>query len=97
MSLKKGSLTGYLPFAISLLFCLPRRCVDWICSLLRSTKRYVLEDMWHARRVRRIRLEANTEDVVLVVSRHMQIIGAGLVVAEVQRREFEGGNMLGPL
>jgi len=49
----------------------------------------MFKDMWHARRVWRVGLEADAEDIVLIVSCHMKIIGAGLVVLEHQRRQLQ--------
>lgn len=57
----------------------------------------MFKNMGHARRIWRVRLEADAEDIVLVVSCHVQIVGAGLVVLEQQRRELQLGHMLAPL
>lgn len=43
----------------------------------------MLEYVRYASGVRRIGLESNTEDIILIISCHMQIIRARLVVLEV--------------
>ena len=43
----------------------------------------MLEYVRYASGVRRIGLESNTEDIVLIISRYMQIICACLVVLEM--------------
>lgn len=50
--------------------------------------------VWHARGVRRIRLESYAEDIVLIISCNMKIVCARLVVLKMQRRELELGDML---
>lgn len=57
----------------------------------------MLEYVRYAGGVRWICLETNTEDIVLVVSRYMQIICTRLVVLEVQRRQLKLWDMLRPL
>ena len=49
----------------------------------------MFEDVRHAGRIWRVRLEADAEDIVLVVSCHVQVISAGLVVLEQQRRQLQ--------
>ena len=44
----------------------------------------MLEDMRYSGMVRRICLEADREDIVLVLSGNMQIVGSSLVVLQVQ-------------
>ena len=48
----------------------------------------------HACGVGRVGLEANTEDIVLIFSCYVQIVGASLVVLEEQRRQLELRDML---
>lgn len=57
---------------------------------LRPAKRDMLQNMWHPRRIRRVRLESNREDIVLVFPGNVKILGSGLLVLEVQRIQFEG-------
>lgn len=54
----------------------------------------MFKDVRNASRIRRIRLEADAEDIILVVSCHVQVVGAGLVVLEHQRRQLQLGHML---
>ena len=54
----------------------------------------MLEYMRHASGVWWIRLEANTEDIVLVFSCYVQIVCARLVVLEEQCRQLKLGYML---
>ena len=54
----------------------------------------MFEDVRHSRGVGGIRLEADAEDIVLVLSRYVQVVRAGLVVCEVQGRQFELRHML---
>ena len=44
--------------------------------------------------VRRVCLEADREDIVLVFAGNMQIVGSGLVVLQVQSRQLEFRDML---
>lgn len=57
----------------------------------------MLQDMWYTSGVWRVRLEPDAEHIILVVSCHVQIVGARLVVLKVQRRELELGHMFGLL
>lgn len=57
----------------------------------------MFKDVWHARRIWRVGLEADAKDIVLVVSCHVQVIGAGLVVLEHQRRQLQLRHVLGLL
>ena len=57
----------------------------------------MLEYMRHASGVWWIRLEANTEDIVLVFSCYVQIVGARLVVLEEQCRQLQLRDVLGAL
>ena len=53
----------------------------------------MFEDVRNASRIRRVRLEPDTEDIVLVVSCHVQVVGASFVVLEHQRRQLQLGHM----
>jgi len=54
----------------------------------------MLEDMRHPRMVRWVCLEADREDIVLVFPGNMQIVGARLVVLQVQSCQLEFWDML---
>lgn len=54
----------------------------------------MLENMWDTSGVWWICLEADAEDIIAIVPCHMQIVCARLFMLEVQRREFQLGNML---
>ena len=54
----------------------------------------MLQDVWHPGVVRRVCLEADREDIVLVFAGNMQIVGSGLVVLQVQSCQLEFGDML---
>lgn len=54
----------------------------------------MLKYMRHACGVRRIRLEADTEYIVLIVPRYMQVVRSRLVMLEVQRRQLKLWYML---
>lgn len=49
----------------------------------------MFEDVWHAGRIWRVRLEPDAEDIVLIISCHVQVVGASLVVLEQQRRQLQ--------
>jgi hypothetical protein len=51
--------------------------------LFRPTERYMLQDMWHSSGVWRIRLEADAEDIVGIISCHMQIVCPRLFMLEM--------------
>jgi hypothetical protein len=70
----------YLSISISPL----QKYVLFSSLLLRSTQRDMLEYVRYASGVRRIGLESNTEDIILIISCYMQIIRACLVMLEVQ-------------
>ena len=53
----------------------------------------MFKDMRHPRGIRRVRLEADGEDVVRVIAGDVQVISAGLVVLEVEGGELEFGHM----
>lgn len=54
----------------------------------------MLQDVGDAGVIGRVRLEADGEDIVGVVARNMQIVGAGLVVLQLQCRQFQLRNVL---
>lgn len=54
----------------------------------------MFKDMRHTRGIWRVCLEADAEDIVLVVSCDVQVVGTGLVVLEEQRRQLELRHML---
>lgn len=62
--------------------------------LLRSAERNMLEYMRHASGVRRIGFESYRKDVVVIVSRYMQIVCTCFVVLKVQRRQLQFRDML---
>lgn len=53
----------------------------------------MFKDVRNTSGVGRICLEADAEDIVGVVSCYVQIVGARLVVLEVQRRQLQLGDM----
>lgn len=81
--LKNGSRIGYLMEVKSQ--CLTRDCetvVSWTreALLLTTTKSSMLQDMRHTCGVRRVRLESDAENIVLVFSCNMQVIRVCLVM-----------------
>lgn len=42
-----------------------------------------------------VRLEADRKDIIAIIARDVQVVGASLVVLEVQSRQLQLGNMLG--
>lgn len=60
-----------------------------ICSLFTATQGCVLQDMGNTRRIWRVGLESNAEDIVLVISCHVQVIGVGLVMSQSDRCEVQ--------
>ena len=54
----------------------------------------MLEYMRHAGSVGRVCLEADAEDIILILSRYVEVVGASLVVLEEQGGELELGDML---
>jgi len=54
----------------------------------------MLQDVRDSRIVWGIRLEPDREDIVLVLASNVQIVGAGLVVLEVESRQLEFRDML---
>lgn len=56
----------------------------------------MLQDMGHTGIVGRVCLETDREDIVAIVSGDVQMLGAGLVVLQVQRRQLELRDMLRP-
>ena len=65
-------------------------------SLLAAAQRGVLQDMGHTGVVWWVCLEADGEDIVAIVAGDVQVLGAGLVMLQMQRRQLELGDMLGP-
>lgn len=57
----------------------------------------MFEDVWDAGGVWRVGLEADREDIVLVFSGYVKIVGARLVVLEEQCGELELRHVLGSL
>jgi hypothetical protein len=53
--------------------------------------------MWHSSRIGRVRLEADGKDIVGVVAGNVQVLGAGLVVLQVQGCQLELWHLLDPL
>lgn len=51
----------------------------------------MLQNMGDSGGIWRVRLEANREDIIAVVSCNVQIVGASLVVLELQGSEFQLG------
>lgn len=54
----------------------------------------MFKDMRHTSGIWWVCLEADAEDIVLVVSCDVQVVGAGLIVLEEQRRQLELRYML---
>lgn len=54
----------------------------------------MFQDMGHTGSIGRIRLEADTKDIVLVVPCHVEIVRIGLVMGQPDRCEVELGNVL---
>ena len=54
----------------------------------------MLENVWNASVVRRIGLEADAKDIIGVVASDMQVIGASLIMLEMQGRQFKLRDML---
>ncbi len=54
----------------------------------------MLEYMWHSGVVWRVCLETNREDIVLVLTGHMKVVGASFIMLEVQCCQLELGDML---
>lgn len=57
----------------------------------------MLEDVRHTSRIGRVRLEADGEDIVGVVAGDMQVLGAGLVVLQVEGCQLQLRHLLDPL
>jgi len=57
----------------------------------------MLEDVWDTGGVWRVGFETDAEDIVRIISRDVQIVGARLVMLEVQRRQLQLGHVLGAL
>ena len=87
---------GYLEVCqIRSLDVLQLRLREALDLLLAAAQRGVLKDMGHAGVVWRVGLEADGEDIVAVVAGDVQVLGAGLVVLQMQRRQLELRHMLG--
>lgn len=56
----------------------------------------MLENVWHTSVIRRIRFEADAEDIVAVVASDVKMLGAGLVMLQVQGCQLKLWDMLGP-
>lgn len=54
----------------------------------------MLQDVGDAGVIGRVRLEANGEDIVGIVTRNVQVVGAGLVVLQLQCRQLQLWNVL---
>lgn len=54
----------------------------------------MLKNVWHTGVIRRIRLEADAEDIVAVVASDVKMLGARLVMLQVQRCQLKLWNML---
>lgn len=54
----------------------------------------MFKDMRHTSGIWWVGLEADAEDIVLVVSCDVQVVGTGLVVLEEERRQLELRHML---
>lgn len=57
----------------------------------------MLQNVRHSGVIWWIGLESNGEDIIRVVPRNMDIVGAGLVVLELQRGQLELRNLLDAL
>jgi hypothetical protein len=56
----------------------------------------MLQDMRDTRIIRWVGLEPDREDIVAILASDVQVFGARLVMAQVQRRQLELGDMLRP-
>jgi len=57
----------------------------------------MFQDVWHSSGVWRVSLEANGEDIVRILAGNVQVLGARLVVLEVQCSQLKLGNLLDAL
>jgi hypothetical protein len=57
----------------------------------------MLQDVWHSGRIRRVRLEPDGKDIVGVVAGDVQVLGAGLVVLQVQSCQLKLRHLLDTL
>lgn len=53
----------------------------------------MLQDMWYTSMIRRICLESDSKDIVLIVPSDVYVLCSRLVMLQAQRRELELGNM----
>lgn len=58
-------------------------------SPLTSTKRCMLKNVWDSCSIGWVRLESNGKDVVRIISNDMEIVGTGLVMAELQGGQLQ--------
>lgn len=63
-------------------------------SLFTSAKCSMLQDMRHASSIWRICLEPDTEDIVLVFSSHVDVVGIGFVVLQADCCKVQFWNVL---
>lgn len=63
--------------------------------LLTPAQGGVLEDVGDAGVVRRVRLEADGEDIIAVVTSDMKVVGSSLVVLQVKGSQLELRDVLG--
>jgi hypothetical protein len=57
----------------------------------------MLQDMRNSSVIRRIRLEPDGEDIVGVVARNVEVVGASLIMLELESSEFQLRNLLNAL
>ena len=57
----------------------------------------MLQDMWDACVVWRVSLETHGEDIVLVISGHMQVLCSCVLMFQMERRQLQLGNILDTL
>lgn len=63
-------------------------------ALFTATQRGVLKDMRNTSGIRRIRLEADTEDIVLIISGDMKIVCIRFIVGQLHCCQVQLRNML---
>jgi hypothetical protein len=57
----------------------------------------MLQDVGHSGRIWRVRLETDGKDIVGVVAGNVQVLGAGLVMLQVQSRQLKLRHLLNAL
>ena len=57
----------------------------------------MFQDVWHSSGIWRVSLEADGEDIVRILSGNVQVLGARLVVLEVQCSQLKLGHLLDAL